>query len=434
MSIERVLYMSFDLGVDFKAKYELKNEIGRSTNSRVYRIVRLDDGNNDLVVKILCPKIKNTSNKLSQRLKREIETMIKLRNSNIDVVEILDFNIESGHSWYIMRRGVTLSETLEKKKFQDNNERIILVLQIIKIVCQVHSQGYAHRDLKLENILIFNEKIELADFGIVWHPDFTENLTEDRERVGNWKTIAPELKRSNIIVNDYKPSDVFSVTKVAWMILALDFDCFDGQYNLDTEHSLRISDLKLNAEKILHRLFHRGTDENFLRRISVMQFYEEFQNWAKINWDKNASNRANFDDSVFDVLQKNRPSETRFSEFREIFDSLMVICNRCQVRVSFKKNMQGTFSLNKVELDEIIDCIQMRFFGELEQQIFVCKPVQLLIKKFQNNRYYVELWIDEVSTDEVSLNMQYLGETLNNDELYQVEKIKLREEILEISW
>lgn len=117
----------------------------------------------------------------------------------------------------------------------------------------------------------------------------------------------------------------------------------------------------------------------------------------------------------------------------------MDICGRCQVRVSFKKNMQGTFSLKKVELDEIIDCIQMRFFGELEQQIFVCRPVQLLIKKFPNNRYYVELWIDEVSTDEVStdevsLNMQYLGENLNNDELYQVEKTKLREEILEISW
>lgn len=302
MSIERVLNMSFDLGVEFKAKYELKKEIGRSTNSRVYRIVRLEDGNNDLVVKILYPKWNNTSNKLSQRLKREIETMIKLRNSNIDVVEILDFSIESRHSWYIMRRGVTLGETLEKKKFQDNNERVKLVLQIIKIVCQVHSQGYAHRDLKLENILIFNDRIELADFGIVWHPDFTENLTEDRERVGNWKTIAPELKRSNIIVNDYKPSDVFSLTKVAWMILALDYDCFDGQYNLDTEHSLRISDLKLNAEKILHRLFHRGTDENFLRRISVMQFYEEFENWAIINWDKNASNKANFDDSVFDVL------------------------------------------------------------------------------------------------------------------------------------
>lgn len=434
MNIERVLNMSFDLGDNFKAKYKLKQEIGRSTNSRVHQISRLEGNKEDLVVKILYPKSRKSSDKLSRRLEREINTMIELRKANIDVVEVIDYDTNSVNSWYVMPRGNTLCNTLEKENFRDINERIKIATIIIKILNQVHDLGFAHRDLKLENILVINERIELADFGLVWHPDFAENLTEERERIGNWKTIAPELKRRNIIVSDYQPSDVFSLTKVVWMILTMDYDCFDGQYNIDSEHGQRLSEIELNAEKMIHNLFHRGTEENYQRRMPMTQFREVFLKWIDINADERASNKANFDNSINNVLLKNRLSETIITDFNEIFDSLRDITVSCLAHVSFKRNLQGTHILKEIELAELTDCLQMKFSGELQNYIFLCKPMELRIRKFAGDRYSVVLAIDELNEESVTEDIIYLKEDVDQDELLRSTKIRLRKEVLELTW
>ena len=40
--------------------------------------------------------------------------------------------------------------------------------ELDKILSKIHKKGMAHRDLKPENLLTFNERIYLADYGLVW--------------------------------------------------------------------------------------------------------------------------------------------------------------------------------------------------------------------------------------------------------------------------
>lgn len=69
--------------------------------------------------------------------------------------------------------------------------------QILEAVEYVHQQGYAHRDLKLENILIGNDGLlKLADFGCA--KSTAETLTEVK---GTEYYMCPEIIQNSYTNN-----------------------------------------------------------------------------------------------------------------------------------------------------------------------------------------------------------------------------------------
>lgn len=64
--------------------------------------------------------------------------------------------------------------------------------QIFEGVAYIHSRGFIHRDLKLENVLIdANNKVKICDFGLsIRHDD--ERL-ENKSMCGTLNYMAPEV-------------------------------------------------------------------------------------------------------------------------------------------------------------------------------------------------------------------------------------------------
>ena len=57
---------------------------------------------------------------------------------------------------FVLQDGLSLIEKLKR------------MLELGKILSEIHKKGIAHRDLKPEKLLIFNGRIYLADYGLVW--------------------------------------------------------------------------------------------------------------------------------------------------------------------------------------------------------------------------------------------------------------------------
>ena len=66
--------------------------------------------------------------------------------------------------------------------------------QILQGVHYIHSKGFAHRDLKVENILLdCNYDIKIVDFGFACPLEGRDGTGTNRTRVGTLGYMAPEI-------------------------------------------------------------------------------------------------------------------------------------------------------------------------------------------------------------------------------------------------
>ncbi|MBD3321715.1 MAG: protein kinase [Chitinivibrionales bacterium] len=113
-------------------------------------------------------------------------------------------------------KGVSLNEIL-KQHLQDN-DRLCIAGSFIGALAELHSLGYAHRDLKPQNILISPEKgLSFIDFG------FTKHIVDSKASMigtvkGTPAYMAPELWRGEEKI-DYIRADIYSAGLILKEIL-----------------------------------------------------------------------------------------------------------------------------------------------------------------------------------------------------------------------
>ncbi|GMH34700.1 hypothetical protein BSKO_02561 [Bryopsis sp. KO-2023] len=125
---------------------------------------------------------------------REIEILCGLEHKNI--VTLQEFFTDATHVYLIFELlggGELLDAVLERGQYSEADARLCFA-QLLEGIAYLHSKGVAHRDLKLENLLLVNRdditNIKIADFGLA---KTAVNACELQTVVGTPQYVAPEV-------------------------------------------------------------------------------------------------------------------------------------------------------------------------------------------------------------------------------------------------
>ena len=220
--------------VDIISEFRLDKVLGRGNSSIVHKAIDLKL-NLPVAVKILeKSSVKETY--LRDMLQKEIDIASRLDHPNIARLFRV---LQDGCKVYLVQEycgSQTLSQYADHKRISENKAKSIFK-QVAGAVAFIHSQGYAHRDLKFSNILISElGVVKLVDFGFA-----CDGSKRQRIFCGTPSYMPPELIKKK----EYIPTsvDVWSLGVILFKLIAHSYP-FGACNDKDLEQ--RIDGLKYN--------------------------------------------------------------------------------------------------------------------------------------------------------------------------------------------
>ncbi len=218
--------------LNFDKLFKVENLLGSGTFGDTYR-VKSHLNENNYALKIL----KTTDPKTLRELEDEVEALALLSNypnCHPDIVCYYDsfiINTKEGPRYAILMEyieGKNL-ETLFKEAPITEEEALIIIIWLLRVLAFLHQNGYVHRDIKPENIMITPDKrFKLIDFGLsckVPPPLLPiSQLTQKtcQGRAGTLLFMAPEIRNNTYISNPskyYRTADIFSAGAMIYNLL-----------------------------------------------------------------------------------------------------------------------------------------------------------------------------------------------------------------------
>jgi serine/threonine-protein kinase len=187
----------------------------KTWDHRVERIV---------AIKILRSLDKNDSRAV-ERFRREARAAAKLAHPN--AVTIYDFVEEQGQYFLVMEyiQGPTLKQLIGQRRQLQAREAIEIAAQVCSVLQVAHAQGFIHRDIKPQNIMLawsgaagFGDGaawVKLTDFGIVRVAE-DAGLTNSGIVLGTADYLSPEQARGETLTAS---SDLYSLGVVMFEML-----------------------------------------------------------------------------------------------------------------------------------------------------------------------------------------------------------------------
>lgn len=275
-------------------KYLLGKKLGRGGNGAVFEA---SDVNEDATVEEKkkyavkffsvrdeAEKGKKELEKRKHRFVKEIKEVLGFQEDVKGVVPIYDtsvsFEQESGELWYIM----PMAQMYNPQKYSVL-EKLEQVRQIGICIRQLHRMGFAHRDIKPQNLLLLDGQICLSDFGLVWNTNDTDaHITEVNDWIGPQAIRPPELRSiAEIDGVDYRKSDVYLYAKTLWMILKCNKQGFGGKYDRGkSDVYIDKEILNIYTAEPLHCLMENATKDIWYERIDIGDCLEYIESQLKV--------------------------------------------------------------------------------------------------------------------------------------------------------
>lgn len=185
----------WDIGRDFEGL----EEVGRGKDTMIYKGVCLRPiGASHAIRKTVAIKVyfknKVTHTKL-RAIKREVAMMAFMERKGVpNIVKALDAFADDLHYYIVMEycEGGDLLEWILKRKkaLHERDALASIVVPLLNTLCQVHSMGIIHRDIKLENIFLGKDlRVLLGDFGLTMSSHQESAISP----VGTVEYMAPEV-------------------------------------------------------------------------------------------------------------------------------------------------------------------------------------------------------------------------------------------------
>lgn len=400
-------------------------QLGQGGNGYVY--LMKDKFNTEVAVKVSrFEKPTGKSNKLKlERFKTEAVKIHELyKAGQKGIIPVLRYELpceETGKYFFVMPKAIPLEEQV--KCCENIYELIKIFKELAETLVELHKVNISHRDIKPENILYYAETYCFGDFGLIDFPE-KEDLTKAKEAVGNRKTMAPEM-RTPLMVNDSRPSDVYSFAKTLWIILTNEEYAFDGQFNYFENHKLQVRYPKQHFVE-LYKLLSDATAENPSKRPTIYEFLNRLIEWEKIAKDKTAASISLWRFIEETVVLQNKPSTVIWRDKKQVINIVKQL-SIVNFNHTFIHDGGGMDLIDIKEMDQINEQDMIGIdFGLSNLHLFKVKRLiwelpnedpefSYFRLEFDNlNPIYSEA-VEEIKKWRKTQGLKYIGEVINED-------------------
>lgn len=356
-----------------KYKYTKVCEIGKGGNGIVYEV---NKNNKTFALKLLNKK---GSSYTKKRFKIEIEVLKKLKGID-GILEIIDYDMSV--PCYTMPKAKPLFEWIFEKKpsIFDIIKMFLNLAQTLKAAADLHC---FHRDIKPDNLFIFNDRIFIGDFGLGKDLDRIEpDITQDRHALGPYFFIAPEMRRTPSTADAAK-ADIYSLAKTLWSVLTKEKKAFDGQYDFwDNSIGLNFfSDLKDEYLVNIEILLYLATSNNPSKRPSLDQFINYIKIYCEEYDDVYKQQNRVWNFIEYELFKDLKLTTIKWTDKEEIVRVLNVINSRNAYNHMFLP-IGGGMDFVRAELAAEKDCIALIDEAKVYH---IVKPKYLLFEKVDNS-------------------------------------------------
>lgn len=196
-------------------EFQVGQKIGEGAFSKVHLCTR-QGSSEELVMKIMKKdESKNENDRAVIQLAREVQVLSQLNHPNI--VKYYQFFEDDSNSYIIMEyiEGQSLLDFINGHPQQDQRVCQNIFFQICKAILYLHEKGIAHRDLKLDNIMIdVQYRVKLLDFGLCNFNNSSKLMTTF---CGSLCNAAPEILMK--IPYDGFKADMWSLGVILYSIM-----------------------------------------------------------------------------------------------------------------------------------------------------------------------------------------------------------------------
>jgi eukaryotic-like serine/threonine-protein kinase len=203
--------------------YTIERELGHGGMATVF--LAHDRAGNPVAFKLLNPDLGSTLG--ADRFRREIRVATRLQHPHI--LSVLDSGVATvqlGGStlellWFTMPfvQGQNVWERFEKEGPFSTEEVIRIGRAVASALAYAHSRGVVHRDIKPDNIMLEDDKVLVADFGVARAvSEVHEKLTATGMVVGTPTYMSPEQASGDKELDGR--SDTFALACVLYELLS----------------------------------------------------------------------------------------------------------------------------------------------------------------------------------------------------------------------
>lgn len=261
---------------DKVGNYRIDRHLGRGSQADVYSAINIDT-NERFAIKVFSKRILDNQPRLKELFLAETSIMHTIRHPNIMHMHEM---LESENNYYLIldycNQG-DFEEYLLNRKINclPEEEAIEYLKQIANAFQELHKRKILHRDFKLANVFLHNDKIKIGDFGLA-----KTGVDTAKSHLGTPLNMAYEI----LTMDRYGNCKGYSAKADLWSVGVVYYRLLFGEYPFSgVSIPSLIKDIKNKTEKGLNlpkKVTHESADllkgilkADPLKRMSWHEFF-----------------------------------------------------------------------------------------------------------------------------------------------------------------